>query len=84
MGVVKYKKKALKGLRRVPKEYADGFRAGFHTIAAGDERELDIKLLKGRDGWRLRIGPYRAIFEKEGDAINVLVLDAGPRGDIYK
>ncbi len=84
MGAVAYKKRALKGLRRMPKSYADNFRNSFTQIAESSDSGLDIKALQGRDGYRLRIGCYRAIFEKEGEDINVLVLDAGPRGDIYK
>lgn len=84
MGLVAYKKKALKALRRMPKQYADRFVASFNQITNGEVDDLDIKLLQGRDAYRLRIGGYRAIYEVEGEAINVLVLDIGPRGDIYK
>ena len=62
----------------------DNFRSAFERIADGNTRGLDIKALQGREGFRLRPGDYRAIDEIEGDQINVLVLDAGPRGDIYR
>ena len=68
----------------MPTTYANDFRDSLSQIAGGRETGFDIKPLQGRDGFRLRIGGYRAIFEKEGENINVLVLDAGPRGDIYK
>lgn len=84
MGTVTYKKKALKGLRKMPAEYAHRFREGFKQIAAGNNAGLDIKALQGREGYRLRIGGWRALYEVENETINVLVLDAGPRGDIYK
>ena len=84
MGTVTYKKKAIKYLRKMPKELADSFRAGFKRIAAGNETGLSIKPLQGRPGFRLKIGDYRGIFEKEGDDINILVLSVGPRGDVYK
>ena len=68
----------------MPRNYADRFRCAFARIAAGDAVGLDIKSLLGRDGYRLRIGSYRAIYRTEGEHIDVLVLDAGPRGDVYK
>lgn len=68
----------------MPRNIAIQFRAAFSRIAASDTDGLDIKKLQGREGYRLRIGGYRAIYEIQGKTINVLVLDAGPRGDIYK
>lgn len=82
--MVSYTKKALKGLRKMPRHHADNFRSAFERIAEADSRGLDIKTLQGRQGFRLRSGDYRAIYEIEGEQINVLVLDAGPRGNIYK
>ena len=37
--------------------------------------------LKGRPERRLRVGDYRVLFIVEGDEL--LVIDIGPRGDIY-
>ena len=84
MGTVAYTKKAIKGLRKMPKHHADNFRVTFERIAAKDEVGLSIKPLQDRDGFRLRFGGFRAIYEFDGKQLNVLVLDAGPRGDIYK
>ena len=84
MGNITYTRKALKGLTKLPRKTAILFRAEFDSFAARDTEGLNIKKLRGRDGYRLRIGGYRAIYEIEGETINVLVLDAGPRGDIYK
>ena len=44
----------------------------------------DISKLKGRDGYRLRIGSFRVLYLIQDEEIIVLVLDIGPRGDIYK
>ncbi len=37
----------------------------------------DIKRLAGRDGFRLRVGPYRVIFDE--DATTVLAIQIGRR-----
>ena len=52
------------------------------SIARNEMKSLDVKSLTGRDGYRLRIGKWRAIYEVEGDTLTI--LDIGPRGQIYK
>jgi len=43
----------------------------------------DVKKLKGiENGYRLRVGGVRVLFEKDGDKINVVKIDN--RGDAYK
>lgn len=49
-----------------------------------DESGLDIKKLEGREGFRLQIGGYRAIYRKLNDVLIIEVLKIGSRGDIYK
>ena len=48
---------------------------------AEDPYSKDIKKLKGQDGFRLRVGDYRIIFDIEGDKINILKV--GHRKNIY-
>ena len=48
------------------------------------EDGLDIKKLEGREGFRLRIGSYRAIYHKINDIMVIDVINVGIRGDIYK
>lgn len=42
----------------------------------------DIKSLTGKDGYRLRVGQYRILF----DIIDhkIVVYDIGPRGQVYR
>ena len=42
----------------------------------------DIKSLAGRDGYRLRVGQYRVLFDVLEDKI--VVHDMAPRGQAYK
>lgn len=45
----------------------------------------DIKKLKGIDDvYRLRIGDFRVLFEKDDDKFIIIVIDVGNRGQIYK
>jgi len=41
----------------------------------------DIKKLRGRSDYRLRIGDYRALFRIEGNT--VIVTNIAPRGQAY-
>jgi mRNA interferase RelE/StbE len=42
----------------------------------------DIKSLVGKDGYRLRIGDYRILFEIIED--DIVVYAIAPRGQVYK
>jgi mRNA interferase RelE/StbE len=49
-----------------------------------DPFALDLKSLRGRTDWRLRVGAWRILLRMDADAKVVVVHDLGPRGDIYK
>ena len=47
--------------------------------------EGDIKRLKGMDDvYRLRVGDFRVLFEKNDKEVTIIVIDIGNRGQIYK
>ncbi|MFA6311471.1 MAG: type II toxin-antitoxin system RelE/ParE family toxin [Sterolibacterium sp.] len=55
-------------------------RLGFNP----DDPELDIKKLEGEPGWRLRVGGWRVIFDKQ-DTVKIIAIERiKPRGDAYK
>ena len=43
----------------------------------------NLTKLQGRDGYRLRVGDWRVIYELQDDRLLMLVLEVGPRGEIY-
>ncbi len=47
-----------------------------------NEQGGDIKSLSGRDGYRLRVGKYRILFDVTDD--DIIVYEIGLRGQIYK
>ncbi|PPC89580.1 MAG: plasmid stabilization system [Methylobacter sp.] len=53
-------------------------------MASGETEGLDIKKLAGREGFRLRIGGYRALYRIEEERLIIEVVAIGNRGDIYK
>jgi mRNA interferase RelE/StbE len=77
---VRIENKALKQFRKMERKAALRLRNAL--LAYETDKTGDVKKLQGRDGYRLRIGDYRAIFEIVNG--EVVVLDVGTRGDIYK
>ncbi|MGL4799206.1 MAG: type II toxin-antitoxin system RelE family toxin [Cellulosilyticaceae bacterium] len=44
----------------------------------------DVKKLKGYESfYRLRVGEFRVIFEKQEELYKILLIDIGNRGQIY-
>lgn len=49
-----------------------------------DAPELDIKKLEGEPGWRLRVGGWRVIFDRQDEVKIIAIERIKPRGDAYK
>ena len=76
---------AVKGLRKTPAPEASRIRSALDRLAADPwRRDIDVAPLRNRPGYRLRVGDYRAIFERDDDARTIEVLRIGPRGSIYE
>ena len=44
----------------------------------------DIRPLKGREEWRLRVGGWRILMNISEENREIILLSVGSRGDIYK
>jgi len=76
-------RRAAKALAALPSPEYERVRDAIARLGA-DPRPPGCKKLVGRDGWRLRVGRYRVIYEV-GDAVRVVtVLDVGHRRDAYR
>ena len=71
---------AQKALRKMQPRRAAAIIAKVEAYVRGEQ--VDIKKLQGRDFWRIRIGQDRVIIDDQGNI--VWIIDAGPRGGIYK
>lgn len=80
-----FKKKALKSLNKLPQNVAKTIREKLEAIAANPYAEHpNTKKLQGRDGYRLRVGDWRVIYEIQNDELVILVLKVAPRGEVYR
>ena len=74
---IHYSKQAEKFLKKQDKTTRNRIRNAIHQLPAGD-----VKKLQGRNGYRLRVGDFRVIFDRNG---NVLYIERiNHRGQIYK
>ncbi len=78
---IEYTKAAQKSLRAMPAATAQRIMAAVDGYAASGSG--DVKKLRGRDEYRLRVGGWRVLFEKDRDIL-IVVLALGSRGDVYK
>lgn len=82
-------KYALLVLRRAQKELASLDKIEYERVRdavaslAENPRPAGCKKLVGREGWRIRVGNYRVIFEINDEKREVTVLHIGHRRDIY-
>ncbi|MBK1840817.1 type II toxin-antitoxin system RelE/ParE family toxin [Azospirillum sp. YIM B02556] len=83
MHTIRYTAAVLKALRRIPRNVADLIRQKMQEVAAESATTRSVKKLKGRDGYRLRVGDWRVVYDIEDGALVLIVIDVGPRGGIY-
>jgi mRNA interferase RelE/StbE len=82
---IEYGKSALKALRRLPRNIAITMRKKIEAVA--DEpyaAHNNATKLQGRDGYRLRVGDWRVLYELDDKQQRLLVLDIKPRGGAYQ
>lgn len=49
-----------------------------------DPRPPGARALRGRDGYRVRVGDYRIIYTIRNDVLVVVVVTVGHRRDVYE
>jgi mRNA interferase RelE/StbE len=82
MKSVSYSKAAIKTLRRMPRNVADLIRSKIEAYAEDPVSQANnVKALKGREGYRLRVGEWRVIMDDQGNVL--AILDIGPLGSVY-
>ena len=77
-----YTSSAAKSLARMPANVRRLVISKIEQYAA-DPKSLsrNVVKLQGREGYRLRVGDWRVIFDEAGVVLHI--LEIGPRGGIY-
>lgn len=76
-------RRAQKALSRLPTQDYERVRDAIASLA-NNPRPPGCKKLTGREGWRIRIGSYRVLYEIEDKVLIVTVIDVGHRRSIYR
>ena len=79
---VKFQASAARHLMELPKK--DRLRIiGVIELLGGNPLPPKALKLKGRDGYRIRVGNYRIIYSFDSKQLTVLVIEIGHRKEIY-
>ena len=75
--IVKYSKQSIKFLSKQDKTTRIRIVEAIYKLPQGD-----VKKLQGQENYRLRVGDYRIIFDKNGEILYIEKIDN--RGQVYK
>lgn len=79
------KEAAKKSLNKIPRIVAKLIREKLEAVAANPYADHpNAKKLQSRDGYRLRVGDWRVIYEVQNEQLMILVLRVAPRGEVYR
>ena len=76
-------RRAQKELAQLPKQEYERIKEVVQNLSQ-DPRPQGCKKLTGREGWRIRVGDYRVIYEIDDGQNKLTVLHIGHRRDVYK
>ncbi|MBF0199516.1 MAG: type II toxin-antitoxin system RelE/ParE family toxin [Planctomycetes bacterium] len=71
MSAINWTRKAAKQLRKIPSNYQKRIVTAVSELVNFPNCKGDIKKLVNRDGYRLRLGNYRIIFDDIGTIIEI-------------
>jgi mRNA interferase RelE/StbE len=78
-----FSKQALKELGEIHEPFYSNIKQAIFDLAK-NPRPNGYKKLKGRDGYRIRVGNYRIIYDIFDTVLVVDIITLGHRKDIYK
>lgn len=79
------KKEAKKVLEKLSRSDRNRITEKIIMLGANpDDATLDVKRLQGEEYFRLRVGKWRVIFDRDDDIKIISIEKIKPRGDAYK
>lgn len=81
---VELTERAERDLRRLDRQTQTRVITALSGLTVDPRRHPQVKRLVGEDGYRLRVGDYRVLFQIEDDRLIVLVLQIGHRREVYR
>lgn len=77
-----FTRQALKALEKINNPYYDQLKKAISDLCL-NPRPVGYKQLNGRDGYRIRVGDYRIIYDIFDDILVVDIIAIGHRKNIY-
>lgn len=74
---------AVRALRRVDHQDRPRIQAAI-ALLAEDPRPPAARALRGRDGYRVRVGDYRILYTVDDEVLVVVVVTLGHRREVYE
>jgi mRNA interferase RelE/StbE len=84
--ILKLRKPAAKYFEQLPPKLKNKIKEVINQLQDNPYAIPNVKPLEGsvHDDFRIRIGSLRLLYRIHNDTLIIIVLDIGPRGDIYK
>lgn len=80
---VTVQRRAQKQIARLPATAQNRIESSLRALAE-DPRPPGCRKLRGEEGWRLRVGNYRIIYEIDDEERLITILQVRHRRDIYR
>jgi mRNA interferase RelE/StbE len=80
---IEFRNKVLKALIKINEPHYSAIKKQIYDLA-DNPRPQGYKKLKGRTGYRIRVGNYRVIYEIFDNVLLIDVIDLGHRQEIYE
>lgn len=79
---ITFTKQAIKSLEKINPPYYSNIKSAIQDLS-NNPRPQGSKKLKGRDGYRIRVGSYRIIYEIFDAELLIDIIIIGHRKNIY-
>jgi mRNA interferase RelE/StbE len=80
---ITFRDRVIKSLVKINEPYYSAVKKQIYDLAE-NPRPQGYRKLKGRKGYRIRVGDYRVIYEITDHVLLIEVIDLGHRKDIYE
>lgn len=80
---IEFRNRVLKVLLKINEPHYSAIKKQIYDLA-DEPRPKGYRKLKGRKGYRIRVGDYRVIYEIIDEILLIDVIDLGHRKDIYE
>lgn len=82
---IEFSRQAAQALKAMPRNVATIIRAKLDALAVDPYApNPNARKLAGRDGYRLRVGDWRVLYQIENGRLVIMVLAIKPRGGAYQ